>query len=160
MCFSSVTFPPFIHFLIYNWHLFSFTHVSLYILLYALMSTCWCIFCQWKMALHTLTPRSKLAKASWQSLTHLNLSIDDDDVMPWKRFLHYLPFVKENDRSPVVTLTKGLGALVFLHVVSLNKLVNKQSICLWTGEPWLSCDITVMNYGFSFTQWYIVCKQE
>ena len=155
MCFSSVTFPPFIHFLIYNWHLFSFTVVSLYIPLYAIISTCWCNFCQWKMALHTLTPRSKLAKASWQSSTNLNLSRDDDDVMPWKRFLHYLPFVKENDRSPVVTLTKGLGALVFCMLLAwISWSINSRFACELGSR-----DITVKNYGFSYTQWYIVCKQ-
>ena len=42
---------------------------------------------------------------------HNHTSVEfHDDVIKWKYFLHYWPFVKGIDRSPVVSLTQASDA--------------------------------------------------
>ena len=72
-----------------------------------------------------------------------------DDIIKWKHFPHYWPFVRGIHRAPVVPSHKGqwCGALMF------------SSICSWTNS-WANnrntsdlrchcthCDVTVMNFS-------------
>ena len=60
--------------------------------------------------------------------------IQHDDVMIWKCFLYYWPFVRGIHRSPVVPLTNGSVMHTFgiFFLVSLNELLNKQSnLMIW-----------------------------
>ena len=52
-----------------------------------------------------------------------------DDVIKWKQFPRYLPFVRWNHRSPVNSPHKGQrrGALMFFFDLRLNKRLSKQS---------------------------------
>ena len=54
------------------------------------------------------------------------------DVMTWVHFPHYWPLVNGIHRSPAVLLQRASYA-VLQCLVSLNKLLNKQSI-LWSTE--------------------------
>ena len=68
------------------------------------------------------------------------------DVMTWKRFLHYWPFVRGIHRWPVDSHHKGpvMRSFGVSFNVSLNKLLNKQSRGRWIEKSWLSFDVTVM----------------
>ena len=52
-----------------------------------------------------------------------------DDVIKWKHFPRYWPFVRGIHRSPVNFLHKGKlrGALMFLFDLRLNKRLSNQS---------------------------------
>ena len=65
-------------------------------------------------------------------------------------FLHYWHFVRRNHWWPVDFPHKGLvtQALMFFYV-SLNKLLNKQSIFQWFKMPWHSHHVTVMIISLS-----------
>ena len=89
-----------------------------------------------------------------------------DDVMAWKPFPYYWPFVRRIHQSPgnspqkqavmwrfnvhfVAKLNKALQKVwqsfdVFF-VGSSNKLLNKQSSCLLFDMPWGSCDVIVVR---------------
>ena len=62
-----------------------------------------------------------------------------------KQTLSNWPFVRGICRSPVDSLHKGpvMRALVF-SLVSLNKLLNKQSRCRWFTTTRRSCDVALM----------------
>ena len=62
-----------------------------------------------------------------------------EDVMTWKHFPYYWPFVKGIHRSPI---DKGpwCGALFFPFFVSLIKLLNQQLPCGWFGMLRQSCN--------------------
>ena len=76
----------------------------------------------------------------------------NDDVITWKRFLHYQPFCVGNPphQSPEDSPHKGslIQSLDVFIVVSLKEPLNKQSSCQWLVLAWLSYDITVM-YSYS-----------
>ena len=85
------------------------------------------------------------------------------DVMKWKHFKHYWPFVRGIHRSPVDSLHKGP---VIRHFdvsfdVSLCKLLNKQSRDRYIKMSWRSFDVTVMTWlepimvGSHDAQWEI-----
>ena len=69
-----------------------------------------------------------------------------DDVMKWKRFPRYWPFVMGIHRSPVDSPFKGsvTAVLMFFFDVRLNKLLNEQSNCWWVETPRRSFDAIVM----------------
>ena len=74
----------------------------------------------------------------------------NDDVMQLKRFSCDCPFVRGIHRSPVDSPHKGTVTRGFRDVhfgVSLNKLMNKQSSCLWIETPIGSFDVVVMKMG-------------
>ena len=56
-----------------------------------------------------------------------------DDVIKWKHFPRYWPFVRGIHRSPVNSPHKGQwrGALMFSLICALNKRLNKQSWGWW-----------------------------
>ena len=76
-----------------------------------------------------------------------------NDVMTWKRFPHYWPFVRGIRRSQD-SLIKGKwrGVLTLLFIVSLNRMLNKRSSCWPFKTPWRSRDATVMTVG-QLTHW-------
>ena len=68
-----------------------------------------------------------------------------EDVIKWKHFPRYWPFVREIHQSPVNSLPKGewREALVF-SFICLNKRLNKQSRGWWFETPsrplWRHCN--------------------
>ena len=60
-----------------------------------------------------------------------------DDVIKWKHFPRYWPFVREIHRSPVNSSHKGQwrGALMFSLICALNKRLSKQSWGWWFQSP-------------------------
>ena len=76
------------------------------------------------------------------------LQRNHDDVIKWKHFPRYWPFVRGIHRSPVNSTHKGQwrGALMFLFFyLRLNKRLSKQSRGWWFETPsrllWLQCNI-------------------
>ena len=76
------------------------------------------------------------------------LPITHDDVIKWKPFPRYWPFVRGIHRSPVSSPHKGQwrGALMFFCDLRLNKRLSKQSWGWWLetlSRPlWRHCDGT------------------
>ena len=56
-----------------------------------------------------------------------------DDVIKWKHFPSYCPFVRGIHRSPVNSPHKGQwrGALMFSLICASNQRLSKQSWCWW-----------------------------
>ena len=67
----------------------------------------------------------------------LSLSGTHDDVIKWKHFPHYWPFVRGIHRSPVNSQHKGQwrGALMFSLICALNKRLSIQSWGWWFETP-------------------------
>ena len=70
-----------------------------------------------------------------------------DDVIKWKHFPRYWPFVRGNHRSPVGGFPhKGQwhGAFICFFDLRPNKRLSKQSRCRWPETPsrlsWRHCD--------------------
>ena len=69
-----------------------------------------------------------------------------DDVIKWKYFPRYWPFVRGIHRSSVNSPHKGQwrGALMSSLVCALNKRLSKQSWCWWFQTPsrslWRHCN--------------------
>ena len=71
---------------------------------------------------------------SHQIIVHSRyLVVTDDDVIKWKYFPLYWPFVERIHWSPVNSLHKGQwrGALMFSLICTFNKRLNKQSWGWW-----------------------------
>ena len=70
----------------------------------------------------------------------------NDDVIKWKHFPRYWPFVRGIHRSPVNSLHKGQWrrALMFSMICALNKRLSKQSWGWWFETPtrslWRHCN--------------------
>ena len=70
-----------------------------------------------------------------------------DDVIKWKHFPRYWPFVRGIHRSPVNSPHKGQwrGALMFSLICVLNKRLSKQSWGWWFETPkrslWRHCNV-------------------
>ena len=87
-----------------------------------------------------------------------------DDVIKWKRFPRYWPFVRGNPRSPVNSPHKGQWpeALMFSLICALNKRLSKQSWGWWFQTPscslWCNCNVIFELRGLAvwhlyFWQW-------
>ena len=69
-----------------------------------------------------------------------------DDVIKWKHFPRYWPFVRGIDRPPVNSPHKGQwrGTLMFSLLCTLNKRWSKQSWVWWFETPpcslWRHCN--------------------
>ena len=76
-----------------------------------------------------------------------------DNVIKWKHFPRYWPFVRGIHRSPVNSPHKGQwrGALMFSLICSLNKRFSKQSWGWWFETPsrslWRHCNAE--GYGWN-----------
>ena len=73
------------------------------------------------------------------SLGLSKLNKPHDDVIKWKHFPHYWPFVRGIHRSPVNSPHKGQwgGALMFFYL-RLNKRLSKQLWAWCFQSPWCS----------------------
>ena len=85
-----------------------------------------------------------------------------DDVIKWKRFPRYWPFVRGIHRSPVNSLHKGQwrGALIFFYL-RLNKRLSKHSRGWWFGTPfrsfWRHCNVGITRHQWlNITVWFIL----
>ena len=82
------------------------------------------------------------------------------DVIKWKHFSRYWPFVRGIHRSPVNSPHKGQGrgALLFSLICALNKRLSKQSWCWWFKTPshplWRHCNVTPQIKAIL---WTIIC---
>ena len=68
--------------------------------------------------------------------------IFNSSMMTWKPFLLYWPYMRGIHQSLVDSPHKGtvLWSFDVSWVLSLNKLLNKKSICHWFGTPCLLYD--------------------
>ena len=75
-----------------------------------------------------------------------------NNIMTWKRLKHYWPFVMGIHRSPVDSRHNGRVMYSFeaFFVISLNKLLNKQSSYRWHDMTWCSRGIIFNQFR---TQW-------
>ena len=100
----------------------------------------------------TRTSSSPCLKMS-QHLTMLRLppfrhsadcKVRHEDVIKWKHFPRYWPFVRGIHRSPVIPPHKGRGALMFSLICALNERLSKQSWGWWIETPshplWRHCN--------------------
>ena len=77
---------------------------------------------------------------------------DHDDVIKWKYFPRYWPFVRGIHRSPVNSPHKGQrgGALMFFFDLCLNKRLSKQSWGWWfetLSHPlWRHCNVNCIPF--------------
>ena len=84
----------------------------------------------------------------WQTMASLVLRSSfatkwcQDDVMPWKHFLHYWPFVRGNHSRPMDSPHKRsvLQNFDVFSVVGLHRLLNKHLNCQRFDMPWCSGD--------------------
>ena len=85
-----------------------------------------------------------------------------DDVIKWKHFPRYWPFVRGIHRSPVNSSHKGQwpGALMFSLICALNERLSKQSWGRWfetSSYPlWRHCNGVPLRVN----PWYIKSQQE
>ena len=76
-----------------------------------------------------------------------------DDVIKWKHFPRYWPFVRGIHRSSVNSPHKGQwrGALMFSLICALNKRLSKQSLGWWFETParssWRHCNVIRISGG-------------
>ena len=72
-----------------------------------------------------------------------------DDVIKWKLFPRYWPFVRGIHRSPANSPHKGQRrvTLMFSLICALNKRLSKQSWGWWfetpSGSFWRQCNVTI-----------------
>ena len=93
----------------------------------------------------------------YSSYTTATTQLRHDDVIKWKHFPHYWPYVRGIHRSPVNSPHKGqwCGALMFILICAwLDAWVNNHK------ARYLRChrahyDIIVISYKLSTTAWYI-----
>ena len=78
-----------------------------------------------------------------------------DDIITWKSFPYYWPFVRGIHRSPVDSPHKGsvMPAELCFDCFRHGKLLNKYSICWWFEMTWHSRDITVMDWIVGIWWW-------
>ena len=81
-----------------------------------------------------------------------------DDVIKWKHFPRYWPFVRGIHRSPVNSPHKGQwrGALKFSLICTLNKQFSKQWEHWWFETPWRPlwhCNAAAMLYVILCWMW-------
>ena len=83
------------------------------------------------------------------------VAMSHDDVIKWKHFRRYWPFVRGIHRSPVNSQNKDQwrGAVMFSLIFALNKRLSKQSWGWWFETPsrslWRHC-----NDSFYIDVWY------
>ena len=95
-------------------------------------------------------PKNTLFPGIWIFIIKIrppsNLNIGHGDVIKWKHFPRYWPFVWGIHRSPVNSPHKGQwrGALMFSLICALNKRLSKQSRGWWFETPscllWRHCN--------------------
>ena len=73
----------------------------------------------------------------WTAVYRESAVSSRDDVIKWKHFPRYWPFVRGIHRSPVNSPHKGQwrGALMFSLICASNKRLSKQSWGWWFDTP-------------------------
>ena len=105
----------------------------------------WCPGVKTRCLLDKCQPGHEMT-SDWVILFH-------DDVIKWKHFPRYLPFVREIYRSPVNSPHKGQwrGAFMFFDL-RLNKRLNKRSWGWWfetSSYPlWRHCNVNATRNCF------------
>ena len=89
-----------------------------------------------------------------------------DDVIKWKHFPRYWPFVRGIHRPPANSLHKGQwrGTLMFYLICALNKRLNNQSGGWWFETPtrslWRHCNVLIGSCDFfHFSQCFFIGKR-
>ena len=86
-----------------------------------------------------------------------------DDVIKWKHFPRYCPFVRGIHRWPVNSLHEGqwCRALIF-SLICLNKRLSKQSWGWWFEMPsrplWRHCNVSCWIYPLKWLHWCHLVK--
>ena len=95
----------------------------------------------WTNTFHSLTTRMFTLLLIAVIVTMRGKITQHDDVIKWKHFPRYWPFVWGIHRSPVFSPHKGQwrGALMFSLIWALNKRLSKQSWGWWFETP--SCSL-------------------
>ena len=87
--------------------------------------------------------------------------VEHDDVIKWKHFLRYCPFVRRIHRSPVNSPHKGQwrGALIVSLIFALNKRLSKHSWDWWFGMPLCSLwrHHNDLNVGITIISEFVLC---
>ena len=80
---------------------------------------------------------------AWIQLNY-KFKINHDDVIKWKHFLRYWPFVQGIHRWIPLTKASDVGTLMFSLICSLKKWLSKQSWGWWfempLGSLWRHCN--------------------
>ena len=86
----------------------------------------------------------------------VRMSLVHDDVIKWKHFLCYWPFVRGIHRSPVNSPTKASDADVWISFdLHLNKRLSKQSRGRWFETP--SCSLWRHRNGcYELAKWKVI----
>ena len=107
----------------------------------------------------TYAPAAMRAYSDWQVSysTH-------DDVIKWKHFPRYWPFVRGIHRTPVNSPHKGqwLGDLRGFFYLRLNKRLNKQCWGWWfeMHRLWRHCNENIAFFNhFATLQWQMQIKR-
>ena len=79
----------------------------------------------------------QIIRSSYNDVTSIPRIISYDEVIKWKNFPRYWPFVWGIHRSPVNSPNKGQWrrALMFSLILRLNKRLSKQSRGWWFETP-------------------------
>ena len=85
-----------------------------------------------------------------------------DNVIKWKHFPRYWPYVRGIHRSPVNSPHKGQGrgALIFFFDLRLNKRLSKQSWGWWFKTPsctlWCHCNVvSLFQIGINHAKYLV-----
>ena len=87
-----------------------------------------------------------------------------DDVIKWKHFPRYWPFVRRIHRSPVNSPHKGQsrGALMLSLICALNKQLSKQAWGWWLKSPagpfWPHCNVTTNKKWLKYYHKWVLLK--
>ena len=87
-----------------------------------------------------------ISESQTPKIDNEHFALKHNDVIKWKHFLRYWPFVRGIHQSPVNSPHKGQwrGAFMFSLIMSLNKQLSKQFICWWFETPlhslWCRCN--------------------
>ena len=108
----------------------------------------------WNQIKYVILNSSRLENQCWSIAgwwrCNSGHNVYHDDVIKWKHFPRYWPFVRGTHRSPVNSPIKGQwrGALMFTLICTwtLNKRLSKQSWVWWFEMPsrplWRHCNVT------------------
>ena len=103
---------------------------------------------RFKVNLFKVRLRQLCMSLQWRHVSSMRLksSSNHDDVIKWKHFPRYWPFVRGIHRWPVNSPHKGQwrGALIFSLICALNKRLRKQSWGWWieaSHSLWRHCNV-------------------
>ena len=95
-------------------------------------------------------------KLQWNLIQNTILTKENDDVIKWKHFPCYWPFVQWIHQSPVNSPHKGqwCGALMFSLICCLNKQLSKQWWDWWFEMP--PCSLWHHCNGKMLWKWHLL----